>query len=58
MGRYIDEKVNIYIDSVVHMWYCMSVRRDDMEEFYEVTILESGENGNNSAEDKGYQINF
>ncbi len=29
-----------------------------MEEFYEVTILESGENGNNSAEDKGYQINF
>ena len=29
-----------------------------MEEFYEVTILESGEKGNNSAEDKGYQINF
>ncbi len=29
-----------------------------MEEFYEVTIIESGENGNNDAEDKGYQINF
>lgn len=28
------------------------------EEFYEITLIESGENGNNDPEDKGYKIDY